>query len=171
VSETGAARTTGVAPEPDTAGRLYFEDMPVGTRWVSPRRTVTEADVSSFAGLSGDFNPLHVDSVFAESGPFGRRVAHGALVFSIATGLRQQMPVFRGSLRAMLELRSWRFLAPVHLGDTIAVVTTVASARETSKPDQGIVIQQVDVVNQHGETVQAGEMVSLVARAGAGGGD
>jgi acyl dehydratase len=153
-------------PEPDSVGRLYFEDMTVGTRWVSPRRTITEADVSSFAGLSGDFNPLHVDSVFAEAGPFGARVAHGALVFSIATGLRQQMPIFRGSLRALLELRSWRFLGPVHIGDTVTVISTVASARETSKPDQGIVVQSVEVVNQHGVAVQAGEMVSLVAREG-----
>jgi len=152
------------APEPDTVGRLYFDEMTVGTRWVSPRRTITEGDVSTFAGLSGDFNPLHVDSVYAESGPFGRRVAHGALVFSIATGLRQQMPIFRGSLRALLELRSWRFLAPVHIGDTVTVVTTVASARETSRPDQGIVVQQIDVVNQRGDAVQSGEMVSLVAR-------
>jgi acyl dehydratase len=152
------------APEPDSTGRLYFEDMTVGSRWVSPRRTVTEADVSSFAGLSGDFNPLHVDGVFAEAGPFGARVAHGALVFSIATGLRQQMPIFRGSLRALLELRSWRFLAPVHLGDTVSVITSVLSTRETSRPDQGIVVQELDVVNQRGESVQSGEMVSLVAR-------
>jgi acyl dehydratase len=157
-------RASAGAPEPDSTGRLYFEDMTVGSRWVSPRRTITEGDVSSFAGLSGDFNPLHVDSVFAETGPFGARVAHGALVFSIATGLRQQMPIFRGSLRALLELRSWRFLAPVHLGDTVAVVTSVVSTRETSKPDQGIVVQQLEVVNQHGESVQSGEMVSLVAR-------
>lgn len=151
-------------PEPDSAGRLYFEDMTVGASWVSPRRTITEADVSSFAGLSGDFNPLHVDTVFAEAGPFGARVAHGALVFSVATGLRQQMPIFRGSLRALLELRSWRFLAPVHIGDTVTVISTVASSRETSNAGQGIVVQSVEIVNQHGTTVQAGEMVSLVAR-------
>jgi acyl dehydratase len=151
------------APEPDAFGRMYFEDMAVGSRWVSPRRTVTEADVSVFAGLSGDFNPLHVDEAFAQAGPFGRRVVHGALVFAIATGLRQQMPIFRGSMRALLELRSWRFLRPVFFGDTVAVVTEVAEGRETSRPDQGVVIQRVEVVNQAGETVQAGEMVSLVA--------
>src|SRR5690606_1509806 len=118
----------------------------------------------SFAGLSGDFNPLHVDEVFAAAGPFGRRLVHGALVFSIATGLRQQMPIFRGSLRALLELRSWRFLRPVFIGDTVTVVSTVAEARETSKPDQGVVVQRIEIVNQEGEAVQAGEMVSLVAR-------
>jgi acyl dehydratase len=160
---------TANLPEPDAFGRLYFEDMKVGASWVSPRRTITEADVGAFAGLSGDFNPLHVDAVFAAAGTFGRRVVHGALVFSVATGLRQQMPIFRGSLRALLELRSWRFLLPVFFGDTVAVVTTVESTRETSKPDQGIVVQRIDVVNQEGETVQSGEMVSLVARRGASG--
>jgi acyl dehydratase len=142
----------------------YFDDMPVGTRWVSGRRTITESDVASFAGLSGDFNPLHVDELAAAEGPFGRRVAHGALVLSMATGLRQQMGVFHGSIRAFLELRSWKFLAPVFAGDTIAAVTTVVSARETSKPDQGVVVQRVDVVNQDGTVVQSGEFVSLIGR-------
>lgn len=156
-------------PEPDAFGRLYFEDMGVGERWVSPRRTITEADVAAFAGLAGDFNPLHVDEVFAASGAFGRRVAHGTLVLAVATGLRQQMPIFRGSMRALLEFRSWRFRRPVFFGDTVAVVTTVLEARETSNPDQGVVVQGVEVVNQDGEVVQEGELVSLVARRGAAG--
>ncbi|HYC81311.1 MAG TPA: MaoC/PaaZ C-terminal domain-containing protein [Solirubrobacterales bacterium] len=151
-------------PEPDASGRLYFEDMPVGASWVSPRRTITEADVSAFAGVSGDFNPIHVDEVFAASSPFGRRVVHGTLVLAVATGLRQQMPIFRGSMRALLEYRSWKFTAPVFFGDTVAVVTTVAEARETKRPDQGVVVQRVEVVNQDGVTVQAGELVSLIAR-------
>jgi acyl dehydratase len=153
----------GVPPEPDVFGRLYFEDMPVGASWVSPRRTVTEADVVSFAGVSGDFNPLHVDQVFAEKLTYGARIAHGNLVLAIASGLRQQMPIFRGSLRALLEYRSWKFLAPVFFGDTIVVVTTVIEARETKRPDQGVVVQRVDVVNQDGENVQSGELVSLIA--------
>jgi acyl dehydratase len=150
--------------EPNVNRPAYFDDMPPGTRWVSPRRTIGEGDVSTFAGLSGDFNPLHVDELFAADGPFGRRVVHGALVFSIATGLRQQMGVFNGSLRALLEVRAWRFQHPVFIGDTVIVVTTVASARPTSKGDCGVVVQRVDVVNQDGVTVQTGELVSLVAR-------
>lgn len=154
-------------PEPDAFGRLYFEDMEVGRAWVSPRRTITEADVSAFAGLSGDFNPLHVDEVFAAGSAFGRRLVHGALVFAVATGLRQQMPIFRGSMRAMLELRGWKFRRPVFIGDTVVVVTTVVEARETSNPEQGVVVQRVDVVNQDGETVQSGELVSLMSRGAA----
>ena len=152
------------SPEPDALGRLYFEDMPVGAAWTSPRRTVTEADVVNFAGISGDFNPLHVDQVFAEELPYGGRIAHGNLVLAIASGLRQQMPIFRGSIRALLEYRSWKFQAPVFFGDTIVTITTVTEARETKRSDQGIVVQRVDVINQDGATVQSGELVSLVAR-------
>ncbi|MBS1845329.1 MAG: MaoC family dehydratase N-terminal domain-containing protein [Actinobacteria bacterium] len=149
-------------PEPDSTGRLYFDDMQVGRKWVSPRRTIGEADVAAFAGVSGDFNPLHVDEVFAADGAFGERLVHGALVFSIASGLRQQMPIFRGSLRALLELRSWKFLRPVFFGDTVVAVTTVTEARPTSRSEQGIVVQRVDVINQDGVTVQSGEMVSMM---------
>ena len=155
-------------PEPDSSGRLYLEDMEPGRSWVSPRRTLGEADIVAFAGVSGDFNPLHVDEVFAGQSGFGRRVVHGALVFSVATGLRQQMPIFRGSMRALLELRGWRFLKPVFSGETIVVVTTIVERRETSRPDQGVVVQGVEVVNQDGETVQSGELVSLIASRDAG---
>ena len=63
-----------------------FDDLVVGDEWESPRRTVTETDVVLFAGLSGDFNPLHVDHSSAQSNPFGRPVAHGLLGLAIATG-------------------------------------------------------------------------------------
>lgn len=148
---------------PDAGARCYFEDMPVGRQWVTQRRTITESDVSTFAGLSGDFNPLHVDETFAAQGPFGRRVVHGLLVLSIATGLRQQSGVFYGVVRAFAELKSWRFLKPVFMGDTIMVVTTVMEARPTSKPGQGIVEQRVDVVNQDGDIVQSGIFVTMIA--------
>lgn len=148
---------------PDAPARCYFEDMTVGRQWVTQRRTITEADVVSFAGLSGDFNPLHVDETFAASGPFGRRVVHGLLVLSVATGLRQQSGVFYGVVRAFAEMRNWAFKKPVFIGDTITAVTTVVNARATSKPGQGIVEQRVDVVNQDGEIVQSGIFVTLIA--------
>lgn len=148
---------------PDALARCYFEDMPVGTRWVSQRRTLTEADVVAFAGVSGDFNPLHTDETFAAAGPFGRRVVHGLLVLAVATGLRQQMGVFFGVVRAFAEIRTWSFKRPVFMGDTVTVVTTVVEARPTSKPGQGVVDQRVDVVNQDGEIVQTGVFVTLIA--------
>lgn len=148
---------------PDAPARCYFEDMTVGRQWVTQRRTITEADVVSFAGLSGDFNPLHVDETFAVTGPFGRRVVHGLLVLAMATGLRQQSGVFYGVVRAFAEVKSWVFKRPVFIGDTITAVTTVVSSRPTSKPGQGIVEQRVDVINQNGEIVQTGIFVTVIA--------
>jgi hypothetical protein len=148
---------------PDAGARCYFEDLTVGRQFVTQRRTVTEADVVAFAGLSGDFNPLHVDETFAANGPFGQRVAHGLLVLSMATGLRQQSGVFLGVVRAFAEVRSWSFRRPVLIGDTITVVTTIVSARATSKPGQGVVEQRVDIVNQHHDVVQTGVFVTIIA--------
>jgi acyl dehydratase len=148
---------------PTAEARCYFEDMHVGRQWVTQRRTITEADVVAFAGISGDFNPLHTDEVFAAAGPFGQRVVHGLLVLSIATGLRQQSGVFFGVVRAFAEVKSWRFVKPVFIGDTVCVVTTVVESRATSKPGQGIVEQRVDVVNQSGDIVQSGVFVTMIA--------
>jgi acyl dehydratase len=143
---------------------LTFEDLAVGFRFETPRRTVTEADVVAFCGVSGDFNPLHTDAVFAAGTPYGERIAHGALVLSLATGLRQRLGLFDGTLLGFLEIRSWKFTAPVRIGDTIRVVNEVTELRETSNPGRGIVVQRVEVVNQNDEIVQNGEFVLMVAR-------
>jgi acyl dehydratase len=143
---------------------LYYEDVQVGLTFQSPRRTITEADLVNFAGVSGDYNRLHTDEAFARATIFGRRVAHGTLVLSISQGLRQRTGVFEGTLMALLEIRRWRFLKPVFIGDTVGVETEVAGLRETSRADRGIVVQRVRVVNQRGEVVQEGELVSLIRR-------
>ena len=90
---------------------LHFEDVEVGFRFETPRRTITEADLVAFAGVSGDFNPLHTDAVFAAQTIYGERIAHGALIVSLATGLRQRAGLFDGTLMGLLEIRSWRFIA------------------------------------------------------------
>jgi acyl dehydratase len=146
---------------------LYFEDLEVGMRLESPARTISEADVVNFAGVSGDFNALHTDESFAGRTPFGRRIAHGMLTLAAVTGLRQRMGVFDGTLLAFLEIRSWRFLQPVFPGDTIRSVTEVADKRETSKEDRGIVIQRIEVRNQEDAVVQEGEFVTMMRRRGA----
>jgi acyl dehydratase len=145
-------------------GPLSFDDLETGMRWTTPARRIEAADVDAFATLSGDFNPLHVDDAYAAGGPFGERIAHGALVLSVATGLRQQLGVFEGTLKAWLEIRGWRFLAPVRLGDAIHVVTEVTGLRPTSNGSAGIVEQHVEVRNQRDETVQAGDLVSMMHR-------
>ncbi len=116
---------------------LYFEDVEVGFRFETPSRTVTEADLVAFAGVSGDFNPLHTDAVFAARTIYGERIAHGALVLSLATGLRQRAGVFDGTLMGLLEIRTWRFIAPVRIGDTIRVVNEVTEfARRRSRIEE-----------------------------------
>jgi acyl dehydratase len=143
---------------------LYYDDLEPGEIWVSGARTITEADVVAFAGISGDFNPIHVDAEHAASGAFGERIAHGALVLAIATGLRQQQGTFRGSLKAWLGMRDWRFTAPVRFGDTLHVRTEVASTRETKDPTAGLVEQSVSVRNQRDEEVAGGVFVTLMHR-------
>jgi acyl dehydratase len=151
---------------------LFLEDLHAGRVFASATRTIGEEDLLAFAELSGDFNPLHVDEDYARSKGFERRIVHGALVFAIATGLRQQTGHFEGSMIAMLELRSWRFLAPVVVGDSVVAETTVVEARPSSSGARGVVVQRVDVRNQDGVVVQSGELVSLIAaRGGAVDGD
>ena len=157
-----AAVSTGGAPEPDASATRWFDELDEGMRWVSRRRTLTEADLTLFAGLSGDYNPIHVDAVAAARGPFGRRLIQGILVLSVTSGLRQQLGVFHESMKALLEIRGWRFQRAVFIGDTITAVTTIESLRPTSKGDGGVVVQRVDVVNHDGETVQSGEFVTLM---------
>jgi len=143
---------------------LYFEDFQVGQRFTTPARTVTEADIANFAGVSGDFNPIHTDAEFAKTTPFGERIAHGLLVLSMLTGLRQRSGHFEGTLIAWLEIRNYRFLKPVLIGDTVHGETEILEKRETSRPDRGVLVQRVRVVNQRGEVVQEGEFVTLVRR-------
>jgi acyl dehydratase len=143
---------------------LYFEDVEVGFRFETPSRTVTETDLVKFAGVSGDFNPLHTDERFAANTIYGGRIAHGALVLALATGLRQRAGLFDGTLMGLLEIRTWRFRAPVRIGDTIRVVNEILELRETSKPDRGVMLQRVEVSNQDSEVVAAGEFVMLLRR-------
>jgi acyl dehydratase len=143
---------------------LYFEDVEVGLRFETPARTLTEADLVAFAGVSGDFNPLHTDAVFAAGSIYGQRIAHGALVLALATGLRQRVGLFDGTLMGLLEIRSWRFRAPVHIGDTIRVLNEVTELRPTSKPERGVMVQRVEVVKENGTVAAEGELVMLLRR-------
>lgn len=141
---------------------LYLEDVSVGDVFTTVARTVTETDIVSFAGLSGDFNPLHMDHEWARQGPFGRPIAHGLLSLSISSGLPSRIDEL--VLMAYLE-ETRKFRAPVFPGDTIRCVYTVSDViPSSSKPDRGVVKLDVRLDNQRGEAVQIGEDVLLVAR-------
>jgi acyl dehydratase len=139
---------------------LGFDQLDVGQEWESPGRTLIEADLVQFAGLSGDFNPIHVDHEFARSSPFRRPVAHGLLVLSLASGLLQHAPPAR--TLAFLEMRGWTFKAPVFAGDTLRVRSRVLEKHPRSKGRRGTVVWQVQVVNQVNVVVQEGTTVTLV---------
>lgn len=141
---------------------LYFEDLQVGQTWTSNGRTVTEADVVGFAGLSGDFNPIHMDRVATASGIFGQRVAHGVLGLSIATGLLDSLGLFKRTMGAQLGIDEWRFVAPIFINDTIHLELSIDALRLTSKGTHGVVKRRLRLINQDGTVVQEGFITVLV---------
>ncbi len=139
---------------------LYFDDLEVGQEWTSPGRTVTETDIVTFAGFSGDYNPMHVDHEYAKNTPFRRPIAHGFGVFSIASGLGVMVPPVRTV--ALLAVQNWRFVNPVFVGDTVSVVTRVAQKTVRGRGRRGEVVWHRSILNQDGKVVQEGEILTLV---------
>jgi acyl dehydratase len=139
----------------------YFEEFNVGDRFATVGRTVTEADVVNFAGISGDHNRIHTDRVFCEETPFGQPVAHGLLVLSIATGLISRLGLFDGTVIAMLGIDGWRFVKPVLFGDTVHVNMTIVEKRQTSHPERGVIRRRLELCNQRGEVVQEGFIATM----------
>jgi acyl dehydratase len=126
-----------------------FDGLSVGTRFASRGRTVTEADVASFAALTGDMHPQHTDAVWAAGSPFGRRIAHGMLVVSYAIGLLAFDPARVVALR---RIRQATFKQPVALGDTISADCRIESLTPVDAA-AGLAGIQVDVRNQRGRLV------------------
>jgi len=143
-----------------TANHLYFDDLKVGQQWESAGRTVTQADIVNFAGLSGDFNPIHMDHEFAKTTPFHQPIAHGLLVFAIASGLGVTSPLVR--TMAFLSIRDWQFKGPIFIGDTIRVLTRVLEKEAHARGRRGTVTWQRQLVNQEGKVVQEGIALTLV---------
>ncbi len=125
----------------------YFDDFVVGEAGISSGRTITEADIVNFAGLTGDWYELHTNKEFAANGPFGQRIAHGALIFSIATGLALRMDPPSEALIAFYGLDHLRFVKPVFIGDTIHVRQTVLEKTERDA-GSGVITARSEVINQ-----------------------
>ena len=143
---------------------LYWEEWEVGAEFESPARTVTEADIVAFAGLSGDYNPLHVNEEYCKTTVFGGRIAHGPLVYAIAAGLLFQLHLYDDTLVAFLGFENLKFTKPVRPGDTIRARIKVLDKRETSTPERGVMRRQLQVLNQRGEMVQEGIQAFLLKR-------
>lgn len=143
---------------------LYWEEWQVGAEFESPARTVTEADIVAFAGLSGDYNPLHVNEEYCKTTIFGGRIAHGPLVYAIAAGLLFQLHLYDDTLIAFLGFENLKFTKPVKPGDTIRARIKVLEKRESSNADRGVMKRQLQVLNQRGEVVQEGIQAFLLKR-------
>jgi len=129
-------------------------------KWRSLSRTITETDIVNFAGLSGDFNPMHIDHEFAKTTPFRKPIAHGLLVFSVGSGLGLHAPPMR--TQAILAIRDWYFKSPVFPGDTIHVVSKVESKTMRSNGRRGEIVWRRSFYNQDGKLVMEGLSVTLV---------
>ncbi len=143
---------------------LGFDDLAPGDEWESPARTVTEADVVAFAGLSGDFNPLHVDHESARRGAFRGPVAHGLLGLAFVSGLGSHAP--RVDTLAFLAILEWKFHRPISFGDTVRVISRVVSIEPRARGRRGLVTWHRLLLNQRDEAVQDGLTQTLVRARG-----
>ncbi|MEL6272890.1 MAG: MaoC/PaaZ C-terminal domain-containing protein [Chloroflexota bacterium] len=139
----------------------YFEDYVIGDSRATFGRTITESDIVIHAGQSGDFFPHHMDAEWVKTQPFQRRIAHGTLILSIAIGMTateiNPVAFSYGYDRV-------RFIKPVFIGDTIRVTATIHEKRDYKRPEMGYLVEQVEVQNQHDETVLVCQHLYLVER-------
>lgn len=147
--------------------RRHFEDLRIGDSLLTHRRTVTDADIVAFGGISGDFFYMHFDDIAAKETAFGQRIAHGYFVLSAAAGLF--VSPAPGPVLANYGLDTLRFVKPVAIGDTIQARLTAKRKIDRNKVDakgqgQGVVAWDVQVTNQHGEMVASYDILTLVAK-------
>jgi len=136
----------------------FYEDFEVGEVSTTAGRTITETDIVNFAGITGDWNEIHTNKELASRGPFKQRIAHGALIFSIGTGLSVRMGQTHDTVIAFYGLDRLRFVKPTFIGDTIRVRQKVESKSERDE-HSGIVTMLNEIVNQQDEVV-----VSYIAK-------
>jgi acyl dehydratase len=135
--------------------KFGWEDFPAGRTVTTPRVTVTESHLVQFAGLTGDYYPIHTDAEWAAQSPFKQRIAHGPLTFALAVGLMYQSQAYGDAILAWLGADQVRASAPVFIGDTVHVVATVTGSRPSKDPSRGVVTLNYTVRNQRGEDVMA----------------
>ncbi len=143
---------------------LYFEDFELGVDYESPGRTVTEADLVLYTGLSGDYNQLHTDEEYCKTHSiFGKRMVHGLFALTIVEGLKFRVGLFEGTALASLEW-TWTHKKPLFVGDTVTAKWSITEKRETSKVDRGIIWEAVRLENQRGEVIGEGSHTVMMQR-------
>jgi acyl dehydratase len=142
---------------------LVYGEFAVGQRFETPGRTITEGDIMGFAGLTGDYNPVHTDEVFAAQTEFGTRIAHGPMGIGMAFGLAARLDLIDGTVVALLGV-TWAFKAPVKPGDTIKALIEVLKTRDVKNPEHGFVELKIEMVNQAGTVTSSGTAQLLMRR-------
>lgn len=140
---------------------LYFEEFVVGDTGSSVTRTITETDVVNFAGISGDYNEIHTSETYSQTQHFGRRIAHGMLGLSIASGLAVQMGFMQGTVEVFRSLE-WEFTGAIFIGDTVHVEAEVAELKPFTRLNNGRVTFKVALKKQDGSIAQRGTWSILV---------
>jgi acyl dehydratase len=141
---------------------LYFEEIFVGQKHITDKRTITEDDILKFAALTGDDNRIHVDPEFSKTTQFGRQIAHGALGLSLALGLVWKTGFMDGTVIAFREVREWKFIKPVFIGDTIHMVLEVVETKSLPRIGGGSVTSKGEILNQDGEVCHRGVWTLLM---------
>lgn len=143
-------------------GRVFGE-FSLGQRFETPARTITEADIVAFSGLTGDYNPVHTDEAFAQASDFGGRIAHGPMGIGMAFGLASRLDLIDGTVVALLGV-TWDFKAPMRPGCTIRALIEVVEARDTRHPDRGLLGLAFSIVDAAGATLQRGSARLLMRK-------
>jgi 3-hydroxybutyryl-CoA dehydratase len=151
-----------MSPLPSSPRGMYFEEFAPGQTIVTAGRTITEADIVNFAGLSGDYTEIHTNAEYGKGTPFGQRVAHGLLGLSVASGLAIQTGVLEGTVIAFREVNEWKFIKPILIGDTIHVKMDVKQTKELRRIGGGSVVIEVEVINQRDEVTMKGLWTVLI---------
>ena len=146
----------------DAPRGVYFEDIDIGRKMVTRGRTITEADIVAFAGLTGDYNPMHTDAEYMKSSAFGQRIAHGMLTLSYAVGQAYQLGFMERTVIAFRGLEM-KFSLPVFIGDTLHVELVVLEKKEARRLGGGTVTMEVKIINQEGKAVQSGTWTVILA--------
>jgi 3-hydroxybutyryl-CoA dehydratase len=140
----------------------YFEEFKVGEKVSTASRAVTDSDIMTFAALSGDDNRIHTDEEFSRTGPFGKRVSHGLLGLSIASGLLWQTGILDGTVIAFREVNEWKFVKPVFIDDVVHAELEAVETKALPRIGGGSVVVAVDLRNQANEVVMKGKWTLLV---------
>ena len=142
---------------------LFLEDFTTGDVFETGSRTITAEDITVFADVTGDQNPLHTDPQFAATTPFGEVIAHGLLGLGVLTGLFEDLGIFRGTALAFLGISDWSFRRPILAGDTVRARMTVLDVRRSrSDSGRGILTRRYELLGADGGVVQDGTTTVLL---------